>query len=570
MKKQWWHDKIAYQIYPKSFMDSNGDGVGDLEGIIRQLDYLQALGVDLVWLSPVYKTPFVDQGYDIADYYQIDPLFGSMEDMDRLLAEAKKRNIHILMDLVVNHCSDQHRWFQEAIKDPEGKYGRYFIIKDSDREPNNWRSYFGGSVWDKLPGHDNKYYLHLFAKEQPDLNWENPDLVAEVYKNVNWWLEKGLKGFRIDAIVNIKKDLSFADLEADGPDMRAEAWKMLDRAGGLLQALQALKAATFAKHDAFTVAELFNYDQEKLGDYIGDKGCFSTIFDFSTHLIGKSIKGWYDSRPVAAKTFRQTIFDATQMAEGKGYLCNIIENHDTPRGVNRYIQGPPTPAGKKMLACIFMLRKGLPFIYQGQEIGMTNCDWQSIEEINDISTIDQYGLALRAGYSRDQAMAVVRKYSRDNARTPMQWTDGPNAGFSQGQPWLKLNPNYKDINVARQESDPDSVLNYYKALIRLRKSPAYKEVFVYGDMVPAYDQSDQVFGFYRRTRDKQVLVLANMGPETISLGLKEKNPKCLLHNGQAPSFRGPVLDLQGHQALVFALESHPSKGGTSKNRYKNT
>ena len=376
MKKQWWHDKIAYQIYPKSFYDSNGDGVGDVEGIIQKLDYLKELGVDIIWLSPIYKTPFVDQGYDIADYYDIDPLFGSLEDMDRLLEEAKKRDMYILMDLVVNHCSSEHEWFKKAIQDPDGEYGQYFIIRSGNQPPNNWRSYFGGSVWDRLPGHEDKYYLHCFAKEQPDLNWENPKVVEEIYKNINWWLERGLKGFRIDAIVNIKKEETLSDLPVDGPDNLADCRKMLPKAKGLVKALQELHANTFAKHDAFTVAELFDYDKSQLNAYIGDEGCFSTIFDFSTDLIGKSPKGWYGNQPVTPKEYRDAIFESTQMAQGQGYLCNIIENHDEPRGVSRYLpEGEDSLEAKKALGTIFMLRHGLPFFYQGQEIGMTNCKW---------------------------------------------------------------------------------------------------------------------------------------------------------------------------------------------------
>ena len=282
MERKWWHDKVVYQIYPKSFYDSNGDGIGDIPGIISKLDYLKELGADILWLSPIYKSPLADQGYDIADYYAIDPRFGTMEDMDRLIAEAKKREMYILMDLVVNHCSDEHEWFQQAIKDPDGKYGNFFYIRDKkdDKAPCNWRSYFGGPVWEELPGHPDKQYLHVFHKKQPDLNWENPEVREEVYKNIRWWMEKGLGGFRIDAIINIKKDPSFPDYEPDGDDGLVSCWEMVEHVNGVGDYLEELKKHTFEKYDAFTVGEVFNMKGDELREFIGEDGHFSSIFDF--------------------------------------------------------------------------------------------------------------------------------------------------------------------------------------------------------------------------------------------------------------------------------------------------
>ncbi|MBZ4669351.1 MAG: alpha amylase, catalytic region [Defluviitaleaceae bacterium] len=351
MKKQWWHDKVAYQIYPKSFKDTNGDGIGDMRGIINKLDYLKDLGIDIIWLSPVYCSPFVDQGYDISDYYNIDPRFGTMDDMDELLAEAKKRNMYIVMDLVVNHCSDQHEWFQKALKDPDGEYGQYFYIREGkgDQPPCNWRSYFGGSAWERIPG-TNKYYLHLFAKEQPDLNWENEKVRQEIYKMVNWWLDKGLAGFRIDAIINIKKDLRFEDFPPDRDDGLCSPSKMLECADGIGTFLKELRDNTFRKYDAFTVAELFDYKEEELRNYIGEDGYFSTIFDFSTHLIGASEKGWFDRKPVTPNEYRDVIFRSKLKTENIGFLANIIENHDEPRGVSFYIpEGECNDKSKKCL-----------------------------------------------------------------------------------------------------------------------------------------------------------------------------------------------------------------------------
>lgn len=426
MKKKWWHDKVAYQIYPKSFQDSNGDGIGDLRGIISRLDYLKELGIDIVWLSPIYKSPFVDQGYDISDYYNIAEEFGTMEEFDELLAEAKKREMYIVMDLVVNHCSDQHEWFRKALADPDGEYADYFyFVKGKDgKAPSNYRSYFGGSTWEKVPNSD-KYYLHMFAKEQPDLNWENPVVRQKIYEMVNWWLDKGVAGFRIDAIINIKKDINFPSFEPDGPDGLATCIKMVEAVNGVGDFLEELKHETFEKHDAFTVGEVFNMKEDELLEFIGEDGHFSTMFDFSAHVLTFGEHGWYDQKPLRFEEWRKVIFDSQQELQGKCFKANIIENHDEPRGATHYLpEHARNDAGKKMLGTVSVLLRGIPFIYQGQEIGMTNCKRNDISEYDDISTIDQYQEALRAGLSEEEALKCCYENSRDNARTPMQWSDG--------------------------------------------------------------------------------------------------------------------------------------------------
>ena len=472
MEKKWWHDKVAYQIYPKSFLDTNGDGIGDLRGIISKLDYLKKLGIDIIWLSPIYKSPFVDQGYDIADYYAIAEEFGTMEEFDELLAEAKKRDMHIIMDLVINHCSDKHEWFQKALADPEGEYADYFYFREgkNGNPPSNYRSYFGGSCWEPVPGTD-KYYFHMFAKEQPDLNWENPKLRQKLYDMINWWLEKGLSGFRIDAIINIKKDLKFPDFEPDGADGMAGCWKMVESVDGVGELLEDLKKNTFQKYDAFTVGEVFNMKADELPEFIGENGHFSTIFDFSAHCLSDGEHGWYDAPKMEFSKWRKAIFQSQVETQKYGFKANIIENHDEPRGVSRFLPAyAQTPAGTKMLGTVNLLLRGIPFIYQGQEIGMKNAKWNSIDEFDDISTKDQYQIARGAGLSDREAMEACNRMSRDNARTPMQWTSGENAGFTKGTAWLKINPDYKEINVEDQENNPDSVLNYYRKLVALRKS----------------------------------------------------------------------------------------------------
>lgn len=560
MIKKWWHDKVAYQIYPKSFLDTNGDGIGDLRGIISKLDYLKKLGIDIIWLSPIYKSPFVDQGYDISDYYAIAEEFGTMEEFDELLSEAKKRDMYIIMDLVINHCSDQHEWFQNALADPDGEYADYFYFRKgrNGNPPSNLRSYFGGSCWEPVPGTD-KYYLHMFAKEQPDLNWENPLLREKLYEMINWWLEKGLAGFRIDAIINIKKDLDFPDFKPDGPDGLAGCWKMVDEVDGVGELLEDLKKHTFQKYEAFTVGEVFNMKEGELDAFIGENGHFSTIFDFSAHMLSEGEHGWYDAPPVDFKEWRKAITDSQLRVQKCGLEANIIENHDEPRGVSRFLPDyAQNPTGAKMLGTISVLLRGIPFIYQGQEIGMQNAVWNTVDEFNDINTIDQYHTARDAGLTDKEALEACSRLSRDNARTPMQWNTQKNAGFTTGTPWLKVNDNYTEINMETQDTDPDSVLNYYRKLIALRKSPAYKEVFTYGEFMPVYQNTCSVMAYYRKNEKQRILITANFGKEAVSLTLEYPVKQILLSNMASAVHSLPandIITLNSCEVLVFELET---------------
>ncbi|MBD5477220.1 MAG: alpha-glucosidase [Lachnospiraceae bacterium] len=554
MMKKWWHDKVAYQIYPKSFYDSNGDGIGDIPGIISKLDYLQDLGVDIVWLSPCYQSPLADQGYDISDYYNIDPRFGTMEDMERLIAEAKKRNMYILMDLVVNHCSDEHEWFRRACEDPDGKYGNFFYLLDKKEGelPTNWRSYFGGPVWEDLPGTD-KQYLHVFHKKQPDLNWENPELREKVYKNINWWLDKGLGGFRIDAIINIKKAMPFRNYAPDRNDGLCSIYAMLQEAKGIGEFLGEMRDRTFKKYDAFAVGEVFNEKPEEIPDFIGDDGYFSSMFDFNETIFGKSQKGWYDAQPVTPDDYKKCCFESQAKVGEIGFLSNIIENHDEPRGVSHYIpEGDCCEESKKMLAALNFMLRGLPFIYQGQELGMENVPITSIEEVDDISSHDEYKVALEAGLSPEEALKAVSKFSRDNARTPMQWSDEANAGFTTGTPWLKVNPNYTSINAAEQRKNPESVWNFYKKLISLRKDPAYKETVVYGALEPVWEERHNLMA-YNRKGDKTLLVVGNYQREAQEIVLPGGHQKVLLNNyGDIAEDNGRIR-LYGYQVLILEM-----------------
>ena len=556
MKKQWWHDKVAYQIYPKSFYDSNGDGIGDLPGIISKLDYLKDLGVDIVWLSPIYKSPLADEGYDIADYYSIDPRFGTMEDMERLIEEAKKRDMYILMDLVVNHCSDEHEWFQKACQDPDGEYGNFFYIEDRKDgvTPCNWRSYFGGPVWEPLPGHPDKQYLHVFHKKQPDLNWENPRVREEVYKNINWWLDKGLGGFRIDAIINIKKKLPFRDYPVDRADGLSGIDHMLAEAEGIGEFLEEMAEKTFRPHNAFTVGEVFNEKPEEIADFIGENGYFSSMFDFAETVYGKSDRGWYDSRAyLDPEEYKSCIFSTQKKIGDTGMISNIIENHDEPRGVSHYICPEDLcDASKKLLAGVYFMLKGLPFIYQGQEIGMENMKFNSIEDVDDVSTLDEYQVALNAGLGEEEAFRRVAAFSRDNARTPMQWTDGKNAGFTEGTPWLRVNPNCSRINVKDQEKNAGSVLSFYKKLTALRKSEEYKETVVYGEFVPYLEQEKNLIGYFREG-EKKLLILANFQKAPREVELPGSVKKVLLNNLEDLTLNENRIHLDSWQFVTLEI-----------------
>ena len=523
MKRKWWHEKVAYQIYPKSFLDTKGNGIGDLRGVINKLDYLKELGVDIIWLSPCYPSPLADQGYDIADYYDIDPRFGSMADMDELLAEAKKRNMYILMDLVINHCSDEHEWFKKAMEDLDSEYAKYFFIEEgvNGNPPNNWRSYFGGSAWEKIEGTD-KYYLHLFHKKQPDLNWENPKLRAEIYKMINWWLDKGLAGFRVDAIMNISKALPFTSYNypPDREDGTVICAKMLEDAKNADKYLQELRENTFDKHDAFTVGEVFTDRTEDIPIFIGDEGHFSTMFDFEETIFGKSDKGWYDAKPITPDDYKKCCFTTQKRVGDLGYISTIIENHDEPRGVSHYLQCCDiNDDSKKLLGTMQFMMKGLPFIYQGQEIGMENTDFKGMEEIDDISTIGEYKVALEAGLSPEEAFNAVK------------------------------------INVKSQINDKNSVLSYYKKLTALRKNESYKETIVYGEVVPYLENEHNLMAFYRQGKNQTLLVLGNFDSSEKSVKLEKKCKAMLLSNMEDVDFAVEnEIKLKPYQAVILEVK----------------
>ena len=497
----------------------------------------------------------MDQGYDISDYYDINPLFGDLETMDRLLAEAKKRDMYIVMDLVVNHCSDEHEWFKKACADPDGEYGKYFYIaeKKGGKLPCNWRSYFGGSVWEPIPGTD-KYYFHAFHKKQPDLNWENPKVRQEVYKMMNWWFERGIAGFRIDAIINIKKKLPFCDYEPDRDDGLVSIVRMLDDAEGIGEFLEEMKHETFDKYDAFTVGEVFNEKDSELREFIGEDGHFSSKFDFAPEMCGKG-GAWYEHESVTPEMYKNAIFDSQLRVADIGFLSNIIENHDEPRGVCRYIpEGDLNDTSKKALAAVYFFLRGIPFIYQGQEIGMENCPFESIDQLDDISSKDEYKVCRDAGYSEEESMKLLRVYSRENARTPVQWSDAENAGFSTHKPWMIVNPNYKEINLAKQKDDSNSVYAFYKKMIALYKDPAYHETLTFGRFEPYARETKNLIAYFRKGEGQTLLVLANFQNEPQTVMLPEEAGNVILNNCASVDVDDDSrITLAGYQAVIIEL-----------------
>ena len=522
MSDKWW-GKVAYQIYPKSFQDSNGDGIGDLRGIISRLDYLKDLGVELVWLSPIFKSPMVDQGYDISDYQDINPLFGTMDDFDELLAGARERGIDIILDLVINHCSSEHPWFKKACADLDSEEAKYFYIREGKNglPPDNLRSYFGGSVWSKLPGREDEdlWYLHYFCKEQPDLNWYYEPLRKKLYDMINFWLDKGVAGFRIDAIMNIAKDLSFPGLPADGPDGMCSAGKMTAKLSDEAATfLHEMNNATFKPHKAISVAEAFGVNQASLKNYIGPEGFFSTIFDFSARELNEIYPAYYRFRPVSIARWRDTIFASQQRVNDIGFMCPIVENHDEPRGLSYYVpRHAQTPEGAKVLGAVNVLLRGMPFIYQGQEIGMTNTRFDSIYEFDDVAAHDNYKSALKAGLSPKQALDILNIESRDHARTPFLWSAEKNAGFSTAsETWLKVNQDYTTINAAAQINDEHSVLSFYKKLIALKKDSQWHDILTDGRFVPLSPVAEYEVPFARELDGRQIQVLASFEDAAIT------------------------------------------------------
>lgn len=557
-KTKWWQNSIAYQVYPRSFQDTNNDGIGDIGGIIERLDYLKSLGINILWISPIYKSPMVDMGYDIADYQAIDPQFGTMADFDRLSAECDKRDIKIVMDLVINHTSDQHDWFKKALADKNSKYRNYYIFKKTTngKVPNNWRSIFGGSTWTEVPGEPGTYYFHTFARQQPDLNWENSVLRHEIYDMINWWLDKGVSGYRCDAITHLKKDLDWASLEPDGNDGLVAVIKKGQNRPGIDFFLEELKRETFDKYDAVTIGEAYGVPVEDLPKYIGEDGYFSMIFDFSyLNIEVKNVDEWYQGRSNwTISDLKKTIFDSQKSIENAhGISANVLENHDQPRTLSKLIvkKEHQTPTAAKALATMYYFLPGVPFIYQGQEIGMKNMQRKTISEFNDVSTINNYQMALREGYSEDDALELVNYKSRDNARTPMQWDSSKYAGFSGVKPWLSMGTDRKGIDVADEKNNDESVLTFYRNLAVLRNDIQFHETIISGNLFEIVDVPEDVVGYKRETDSQTLTILVNLSNEEQEIKLM--NPGLIVCSNISVDDNnvGGIYILKPFQAIVI-------------------
>lgn len=509
LKRDWWKNEVIYQIYPKSFNDSNEDGIGDLEGIRQRLSYLKELGVTMIWICPIFKSPMNDNGYDIADYEAIDPQFGTMEDFDLLLNEANQLGIKIILDLVVNHTSDEHEWFKQALADKNSKYRHYYIFKEGNKRPNNWRSQFGGSAWEKVPGED-AYYLHLFGKEQPDLNWENPELRQEIYAMINRWLEKGIAGFRIDSITFIKKDQDFASLPADGSDGLVSCKHKTRNRPGIGKFLNELKKETFEKYNCVTIGEASGVDYKEYEEFIGKDGYFSMIFDFHYADIDvESGTDWFKRSNWQVKDFKQLLAQSQETLQKAGWAANFIENHDQPRALSKLVHPDFQNAQSACaIGALYFFLRGTPFVYQGQELGMKNFQRSSIDEFNDISSIDNFYRAMAEGYSEEAALHFVNLRSRDNTRTPMPWNNNKYGGFSQVRPWLAMAQAYPEINAKN-----NMVFEFYKKMIALRQDSAISPILTNGTITFLSNVPENVIAYIREYNGKRIYSFTNLGTE---------------------------------------------------------
>ena len=574
LDKKWWKKEVGYQIYPRSFYDSNNDGIGDLNGITEKLDYLKNLGITLIWVCPIFKSPMDDNGYDISDYYDVNPEFGTKEDLEKLIAEAEKRGIKVILDLVINHTSDEHEWFLEALKNPESKYRNYYIFKRGENglPPTNWRSHFGGSAWEKVEGEADEngnemYYLHLFTKKQPDLNWKNPEVRKELYEMVNYWLEKGIAGFRVDAINSIKKDARYLDLPVDGADGMAHNVEYTLNQPGIEEFLSELAKETFKKYNAMTVAETPMLEYERYNDFIGDDGFFTMIFDFSYTDLDMTKDGFYYSlRDIPTIELRDAIFESQLTQQKYGWGAPFFENHDLPRSLNKFFGEKANETNAKLLANVFFFLRGTPFIYQGQEIGMDNFVRNDISEFDDIASKDQYQRALGEGFSSEEALYFVNKRSRDNSRTPMQWDNSKNAGFSKDEnskSWIKLTGSQATTNVADQINDKDSIFSHYKKMIDLRQNGKYSDCLTFGDFISVPLENEKFIAYVRKYKNQKVLCISNFSElkqevklSEIAKALGEKEIKIgeiLINNFEGLEKDGEKVVFEGFQSLLVEI-----------------
>lgn len=560
MKKQWWKESVVYQVYPRSFYDSNGDGIGDLRGIIEKLDYIKELGVDVIWLCPVYRSPNDDNGYDISDYYDIMDEFGTMADWKELLAEVHKRGMKLIMDLVVNHTSDEHPWFIESRSSKDNKYRDYYIWRPgkNGREPNNWESTFSGSAWE----YDEKtgeYYLHLFSKKQPDLNWENPAVRNDIYQMMTWWLDQGIDGFRMDVINFISKDMRFPDAPNPEGKKYVPGGQFYVNGPRIHEFLQEMNRKVLSKYDCMTVGEMPGVTVDDAILYTAPElKELNMVFTFEHMDLDSGPGGKWDLRPLQLSRLKKVLAKWQTGLHGRGWNSLYWNNHDQPRIVSRFgDDGKYRVESAKMLATVLHMMQGTPYIYQGEEIGMTNVRFSSIDHYRDIETLNMYKVkVLEEGQDEVKVMESIYAKGRDNARTPMQWDDSPNAGFTTGTPWIGVNPNYKEINVKQALADKNSIFYYYQKLIRLRKT---YPIIVYGDFTLLDPENEETFAYIRCYNGEKLLVVSNWTGEEVLFTMPETaefTPRELLiaNYDDAAIPPGRVLVLRPWEALVYRGE----------------
>lgn len=557
MERKWWKEAVVYQIYPRSFMDSNGDGIGDLKGITEKLDYLKLLGIDVIWLSPIYQSPNDDNGYDISDYQEIMKEFGSMKDFDELLREAHQRGIKLIMDLVVNHTSDEHKWFVESRSSRDNLYRDYYIWRDGKEDgscPNNWGSCFGGPAWE-YDGETEMFYLHLFSRKQPDLNWDNPRVRDEIFEMMDWWCQKGIDGFRMDVINLISKDPRLPDGElTDG--LYGDFSPYASSGPNVHIYLKEMNRRVLSKYDLMTVGEAFGVTLEEAKRYSGEQEQeLNMVFHFEHVSMNGEIGKWTDKRPDLVELKR--IFSKWQTGLEEGAWNSLYwDNHDQPRAVSQFGDDSERyrDLSAKMLATCLHLLRGTPYIYQGEELGMTNFPFQDISQFKDIESLNIYEQLVGAGLvSHEKMMSCLRFKSRDNARTPMQWNDEPHAGFTSGTPWIQVNPNYKEINAEKELADENSVFHYYKKLIQLRK---HHDIIVYGGYEPLMEEDSRVFAYIRKLGEEKLLVLCNFTDEELQVSIPEEfygeDVERLISNYEQPA-RENKNRLLPYEAVVYIM-----------------
>ena len=553
MDKKWWKEAVVYQIYPRSFMDSNGDGVGDLNGITSRLDYLKDLGVDVIWLSPVYQSPNDDNGYDISDYRAIMQEFGTMEDFDRMLSEMHKRGIRLVMDLVVNHTSDEHKWFVESRKSKDNPYRDYYIWRDAKegKEPNNWGSCFSGSAW-KYDPQTEMYYLHLFSTKQPDLNWENPAVRKEVFDMMNWWCEKGIDGFRMDVISMISKPEGLPDGKIPEGGLYGDSGCV--NGPHVHEYLQEMNREVLSKYDLMTVGECAGVTIEEAEKYASADGKeLSMVFQFELVELASGKYGKWTDKRVPLKDFKRVMTAWQTELEGKAWNSLFLGNHDQPRCLSRFGDDSPEyrVVSAKMLATCLHMMQGTPYVYQGDELGMKNVPFHDLSEFRDIESINAFHELTGAGkVAPDDMMRYLNLRGRDNARTPMQWDDTASAGFTTGTPWIKVGPDYETVNAKNEMADPDSVYNYYKKLIHLRKE---KDIMVYGTY-ELLDPEDEALYVYTRTLgDQKLLVMCNFTKEEQEYTVPETfaGADVLISNYPQSGAAAGARKLRAYEAVVL-------------------